>query len=120
MMADISEKSIHILFPFVDILGDGYSNFIYDNYILITASNTIVQNGSAAYGEIPVPAYFQPMNEAYGYVPGENCGEIFLDAYTNLSSNVINPIPAVATRFTPLPKIEPWSLNLYVPSPLPI
>jgi hypothetical protein len=53
-------KSIHILFPFTDFLNDGYSSFIYDRYILLTATNLVASAGTLPYGEIPILAYFEP------------------------------------------------------------
>jgi len=71
--------------------------------------------GAASYGEIVVPANFTPSGQAYGFVPSERGsknppGEVFLNAYTNLSATG----PAATTTFTPLPFAGPWPLKLYV------
>lgn len=104
-------KSIHVFYPFVDLLGDGYSGFAYEKVILMTATNLIAQEGAAAYGESVYPSTFIPPNNAYAFTKkGEECGEIFLNAYTNLSS-----CPAVATRFQSQSAIGPWPYDLHVP-----
>jgi hypothetical protein len=115
-------KSIHILFPFTDLLNDGYSSFIYDRYILLTATNLVASAGTLPYGEVPIPAYFDPPNEAYEFAPSPGAaGTILLDAYTvtGILGNLLNPNPVVTTRCIPLPNVGPWPLNLCV-SPLPL
>ncbi|KUJ22343.1 uncharacterized protein LY89DRAFT_575724 [Mollisia scopiformis] len=87
-------QSIHILYPFVDLLGDGYSSFSWNKYLLISANNTIAIEGAAAGGTIVPPTTFDPDLEAYAFVPPSG-HEIFLNAYTNLSTTQ----PAVATNF---------------------
>lgn len=56
-----------------------------------------------------------PGQETYAYVPRtgkakpKSDGEIYLNAFTNLSSK-----PVVETLFKPSPAIAPWPLHLYV------
>jgi len=93
----------------VDLLGDGYSSFVYEKYLLLTATNAVAIAGTEMYGIGAVPATFDPPNEAYGHATPPEAyerGEIFLDAYTNL------PYPAVTTHFYPLPFVGPWPLDL--------
>ncbi len=101
-----------IYYPFVDLLGDGYSSFAYSNYILLSSDSLIAQEGAASYGQIPIPANFTPTLDAYAFknadIVDEGSHEIFLDAYTNLSSTE----PSVWTRFKPTRSIAPWPLPL--------
>lgn len=92
----------------MDLLGDGYSGFAYEANIIVSATNPIAQEGAAAYGETVYPATFIPPNNAYAFTKkGTGCGEIFLNAYTNLSD-----CAAVTTRYEPQPSIGPWSYDL--------
>ena len=104
-----------IYYPFVDLLGDGYSSFAYSTYILLSSDSVIAQQGAQAYGEIPVPTNFTPSLNAYAFESvGDDSQEIFLDAYTNLSSTH----PAVTTRFKPTWSVGPWPFELQVlPTP---
>lgn len=101
---------MHIFYPFVDLLGDGYSPFAFNKLILVEATSAIARAGAAAYGETVYPSTFVPPNNAYAFTrKGEESGEIFLNAYTNLSS-----CPAVTTRFQPQPAVGPWPYDFYV------
>lgn len=106
-------ESVHIFYPFVDLLEDGYSSFVYEKYLILTRTSVAAIEGAEAYGIVPIPATFEPANNAYAFSHfseiGENSGAIFLNAYTNLSD-----CPAVTTRFEPLPFVGPWPLELYV------
>jgi hypothetical protein len=101
-----------IYYPFVDLLGDGYSSFAYEKYILLSSDNLIAQAGAAAYGQIPAPSNFTPSLDAYAFknadMVDERSQEIFLDAYTNLS----RIHPALTTKFKPTRSIAPWPLEL--------
>ena len=103
-----------IFYPFVDLLGDGYSSFAYEKYILISSDNLVALGGAASYGQIPVPTNFTPSLDAYAFKSADmvdkGSQEIFLDAYTDLSS--IHP--AVTTKFKPTRGIAPWPLDLQV------
>lgn len=106
-------QSIHVFYPFLDLLGDEYSNFVYEKYLVLTESNALAIEGAEAYGQIVIPATFEPANTAYAYSSlfgkGELPDTIFLDAYTNASNS-----PAVATKFKTLPSVGPWPFELYV------
>jgi hypothetical protein len=103
-------QRIEILYPFVDLLNDGYSSFAYNGYLLLSNNNTIAIVGAEADGTIVAPSTFLPDLEAYAYAPtvATSTGEIYLDAYTNLSSTQ----PSVTTRFKTLEAVGPWPLNL--------
>ncbi|MCJ1382166.1 hypothetical protein MMC17_005278 [Xylographa soralifera] len=97
-------------FPFVDLLGDGYSNFRYEKYILITA-NPVAMAGAAAYGEIPVPSTFEPPCDGYAFVPGSN-KDVFFNAYQGEDQALGKP-PTVAVEFAPAGSAGPYPLNFY-------
>jgi len=100
-------QKVQIVYPFVDLLGDGYSSFAYEKYLLLTADNLVAVAGVAAYGDIPVPSTFVPNGDAYAYAPGSD-SEIISNAFT-----VLNPVtPAVTTQFTAKHSLGPWPLEL--------
>ncbi|KAF7554051.1 hypothetical protein G7046_g6924 [Stylonectria norvegica] len=53
-------------FPFLDLLGDGYSSFRWAPHQLITSTNVVAIEGSEAYGTDVAPAKFNPQCDAYG------------------------------------------------------
>ncbi|KAK4235899.1 hypothetical protein C8A03DRAFT_36222 [Achaetomium macrosporum] len=52
-------------FPFLDLLGDGYSSFRWAPAQLISATNEIALEGSRKYGTIVSPAEYVPLCDAY-------------------------------------------------------
>ncbi|KAK4223592.1 hypothetical protein QBC38DRAFT_372841 [Podospora fimiseda] len=56
-------------FPFLDLLGDGYSSFRWAPSQLITATNDIALEGSRAYGTIVTSAEYEPTCNAYSALP---------------------------------------------------
>lgn len=52
-------------FPFLDLMGDGYSSFRWAPAQLITASNDIAVDGSQAYGTMVSRAVYDPLCDAY-------------------------------------------------------
>ena len=52
-------------FPFLDLLGDGYSSFRWHPFQLIEASNSDAIVGSRAYGTTVEPSTFDPLCDAY-------------------------------------------------------
>ena len=66
-------------FPFIDLLGDGYSTFSYVPSLLISA-NPVAIAGSAAYGGETIPATFDPPKDPYEAVPGDGKGKVFFKA----------------------------------------
>ncbi|OBT67574.1 hypothetical protein VE03_03833 [Pseudogymnoascus sp. 23342-1-I1] len=102
-------QSVHIFYPFIDLLADNSSSFAYGKYLVLTSTNAAAIAGSQAYGQLAVPASFSPENNAYAFSSRKRRDEIFLNAYTNASTT-----PVVTTRFTPLPAVGPWPLEFYV------
>ncbi|KAK3359623.1 hypothetical protein B0T25DRAFT_588427 [Lasiosphaeria hispida] len=56
-------------FPFLDLLGDGYSSFRWAPAQLITAAHDIALEGSRAYGTVVSPAEWEPVCDAYRALP---------------------------------------------------
>ena len=106
--AHLFGKSTRLIYPFVDLLGDGYSSFVYEKYNLIDAAAIAAIAGSASYGESAVPSVFDPPNEPYAYVP-KATHEIYADTFTTNSS-----CPSVSTKYKLEDCISPWPLELYV------
>lgn len=52
-------------FPFLDLLGNGYSSFRWAPQQIITSTNQIAIVGSEAYGTIVYPGAFEPECDAY-------------------------------------------------------
>jgi len=59
-------------FPFLDLLGDGYSSFRWAPSQLITASHSIAVQGSREYGTVVSPAEWDPPCDAYRALPNGN------------------------------------------------
>jgi hypothetical protein len=97
---------VHIVYPFVDLLGDGYSSFAYTSYLLVTATNLIAIGGSLLYGTPTIPSTFEPLNEAYGY--DSVSGRTFFNAYTS----ILSKYPSISTSFVSQTSIGPWPLDL--------
>jgi hypothetical protein len=105
---------VAITYPFVDLLGDGYSNFRYGKYVLITL-NAVADAGVTIYGEIPVVCTFDPPCDGYAAVPGSP-GSVYLNAYQGLDQLLGNP-PAASLQFTDTNSAGPYSIDLYVICP---
>ncbi|KAI4108586.1 MAG: hypothetical protein LQ339_002102 [Xanthoria mediterranea] len=73
--ADFS--SFRITFPFIDLLGDGYSPFRYTGYIYLPPSNLVAINGSHAYGYTVLPAYFAPPDAPYEFISRNHRDRLF-------------------------------------------
>lgn len=70
-------------FPFVDLLGDGYSTFCYIPNIFIS-NNPLAIAGAEAYGGKFIVGTFQPPQDPYAFVPAEKAkraGEYFFNVY---------------------------------------
>ncbi|KAL8366792.1 hypothetical protein RB595_008757 [Gaeumannomyces hyphopodioides] len=60
---------VSLEFPFIDLLGDGYTSFRWAPEMLLTGSNTIAVSGSADYGTKAHPATFDPECDGYKASP---------------------------------------------------
>ena len=89
-------------FPFLDLLGDGYSSFRWAPAQLISGSHSIAVEGSRAYGTIVSPADYDPACNAYRTLPnGANyfranalsSSEFVELEMTQLQAGAFNPYP---------------------------
>ncbi|KAH9221514.1 hypothetical protein DL95DRAFT_381793 [Leptodontidium sp. 2 PMI_412] len=104
----------HTMFPFVDLLGDGYSSFTYKKYLLLSATNVIGINATLGYGTIPVPSTFSPNLEAYAHSASGN-GMISGERYFNAYSALKPPgTPTAAVKFNSIGGVGPWPISFYV------
>ena len=72
-------SSAQFRFPFIDLLGDGYSTFSYIPDILVD-QNPIAIAGARAYEENVIPATFDPPKDPYAQVPGNRDGAFYFNA----------------------------------------
>ncbi|KAI4281195.1 MAG: hypothetical protein L6R38_003886 [Xanthoria sp. 2 TBL-2021] len=75
VVADFS--SFRITFPFIDLLGDGYSTFRYIGYIYLPPTNLVAINGSQGYGYTVLPAFFDPPDAPYKFASRKGRNRIF-------------------------------------------
>lgn len=73
--ADFS--SFRITFPFIDLLGDGYSTFRYTGYIYLPPTNLLAINGSQGYGYTVLPGYFDPPDAPYKFASHNGRNRLF-------------------------------------------
>ena len=89
-------QSSQFRFPFIDLLGDGYSTFSYIPTLFIS-DNAIAVAGSEAYAETAIASTFDPPHDPYAFVPGDRSGSVYFDVFKLNSSG-----PAVLnTTFRP-------------------
>lgn len=87
-------------FPFVDLLGDGYSAFTWAPAQMISSDVEIAITGSRDYGTTVFPSSFQPGCNAYGRLP---------NGTTTFSGNATDGSGVHATlQFSPL---DPGTAN---------
>ncbi|CAN8095532.1 unnamed protein product [Discula destructiva] len=90
-------------FPFVDLLGDGYSSFTWAPAQMISSTVDIAIDGSRDYGTTVYPASFQPSCDAYARMPNgsttfaanatNNSPVQFAMQFSALEPGVGNPFP---------------------------
>ncbi|KAK3996600.1 hypothetical protein QBC44DRAFT_135669 [Cladorrhinum sp. PSN332] len=94
-------------FPFLDLLGDGYSSFRWAPAQLISASNDIAVDGSRAYGTIVTPAEYEPLCNAYSALSN---GATYFKG-----SSLSSPPEFVEVEMKQLerPTLSPYSIDLF-------
>ena len=102
-------SSLHVSFPFVDLLGDGYSNFRYESYIYLSLLSPIAIIGTEAYNITAVPATFVPGDAAYTQEPW---GGLSFDAYAGLDQMLGNP-PSASVLLQETNSISPLPLSFF-------
>lgn len=90
-------------FPFIDLLGDGYSSFTMAPAQMISADNQVAINGSRDYGTIVHPAKFEPGCDAYARLPSgatyfkgqatDDSGKYAMLEFSPLDEGETNPFP---------------------------
>ncbi|KAF2641080.1 hypothetical protein P280DRAFT_399159 [Massarina eburnea CBS 473.64] len=82
-----------IEFPFVDLLGDGYTSFKWAPSLLMTAGHEIAIKGAGAYGTNTFPASFEPGCDAYRSVPNsKKSGTTYFSARSLESSESLSTL----------------------------
>ncbi|PBP21191.1 hypothetical protein BUE80_DR007749 [Diplocarpon rosae] len=75
-------QTVHITFPFVDLLGDGYSSFSYNEYRILALPRGEI-SGHDKYNTMRVPASMSPYLEAYNLtVLDREASRYKLDVFT--------------------------------------
>jgi hypothetical protein len=95
-------------FPFLDLLGDGYSSFRWHPEQMIEAANNDAVVGSQAYGTKVYPSVFTPGCDAYAPLPQGG-------TYFNGTGSDGSCSKYISLEFDRAPYSEafPWSLNLF-------
>lgn len=114
-LADFS--SLKVTFPFIDLLGDGYSNFRYTSYIYLSPSIPQATHGTEAYGITTRPAFFDPPDAPYRSTHVYNKDEMIFAVYTLASSSSAprryTHQSVASFRFHDTPSISPFPLSFY-------
>ncbi|KAM7193135.1 hypothetical protein V8F33_008007 [Rhypophila sp. PSN 637] len=92
-------------FPFLDMLGDGYSSFRWAPEQLISGSNTIALSGSRDYGTVVYPAKYDPPCEAYKALP--NGATYFKGSSLSCSESIELEMQRIR------PELNPYPLELF-------
>ncbi|KAI4120945.1 MAG: hypothetical protein LQ338_006654 [Usnochroma carphineum] len=106
-------SSIRVTFPFIDLLGDGYSNFRYTGYIYLSPDNPIAINGSERYGDIVLPAFFDPPDAPYKRTRDGKAISFAVYTDNSTSSGRGYQLPVASTLFWNSPTISPVPLAFY-------
>ncbi|KAI4243694.1 MAG: hypothetical protein L6R40_003307 [Gallowayella cf. fulva] len=96
-VADFS--AFRTTFPFIDLLGDGYSNFRYTGFIYLPPDNIPAINGSQGYGYTVLPAYFNPADAPYKFAT--RTGKAIISAVYRTSDPPKHSRLVASTRFRP-------------------
>lgn len=102
-MSDNHQQRFGWSFPFIDLLGDGYSSFTMAPAQMISADNEVAINGSRDYGTIVHPAKFEPGCDAYARLPSgatyfkgqatDDSGKYAMLEFSPLDEGETNPFP---------------------------
>ncbi|KAL8755238.1 MAG: hypothetical protein Q9184_004858 [Pyrenodesmia sp. 2 TL-2023] len=109
-------SSIRSTFPFLDLLGDGYSNFRYTGYIYLPPDNIPVINGTEAYGSTVLPAFFDPPDAAYKFTKNNKYLSFAVHAnmFTSPRHHSQKSTHLVASAlFRNIPSISPIPLSFF-------
>ncbi|KAK6500473.1 hypothetical protein TWF481_010816 [Arthrobotrys musiformis] len=101
--------TFRIAFPFIDILNDGYSNFVYAPVNWIN-SNIVGLLGLSVYGLFTPPAVLDPPSDPYAFVPASSAsapGEVYLNFKDIVDINA--PSPNGYVKLAPAAPEIPWN-----------
>lgn len=93
-----SQQSAQFRFPFIDLLGDGYSTFSYVPTFFVS-ENIAALAGARTYGEDVVESISDPPHDPYAHVPGARDGSIYFNVNRVNSSGP----PVLNTTYRPQP-----------------
>ncbi|PBP23979.1 hypothetical protein BUE80_DR005184 [Diplocarpon rosae] len=108
-------QSVHVAFPFVDLLGDGYSSFAYVQHRFVASPQGSL-NTLDSYGTMRIPATIKPDLEAYRRLDYEG-GSYSVDSrvHTKNFNNFISPHKDVTYSYVldhdATDKVTPEELN---------
>ncbi|KAL8678156.1 MAG: hypothetical protein Q9224_007140, partial [Gallowayella concinna] len=108
-LADFS--SFRTTFPFIDLLGDGYSTFRYTGFIYLPPNNPGAIKGSEDYGYNVLPGYFDPYDAPYK-LASRKSKDITSAVYT-IDNSSTRPRQAGSTRFRPSSSFGKIPLSFY-------
>ncbi|KAM7212701.1 hypothetical protein V8F06_011901 [Rhypophila decipiens] len=102
-------------FPFIDLLGDGYTSFTWTPTQLISYNNIAAITGAEKYGQTIHPARFDPECNAYRYVKSPPFKRDTYGKSSSVAVNGSNPNTHVEMQFTPLPNQNksPYPLEFF-------
>lgn len=104
--ANEHSQRVGLEFPFLDLLGDGYSSFRWAPAQLISAVNEIAVDGSRAYGTIVSPAEYEPACNAYSALSN---GATYFKGSSVSSGEFVE----VEMEQLPAPTLSPYSVELF-------
>ncbi|KAK3936337.1 hypothetical protein QBC46DRAFT_321657 [Diplogelasinospora grovesii] len=107
-LPDFSRTSFN--FPFLDLLGDGYTSFTWTPSQLISADSAALA-GAQGYGQVAYAASFDPPCDAYRAVPG-GCGTYHKSVSTNSTSGS-GHVFVELDDFQPITHGSPYTLKFY-------
>ncbi|KAL9098616.1 MAG: hypothetical protein Q9163_005760 [Psora crenata] len=78
--------AVQFRFPFIDLLGDGYSTSSYIPNMMVS-DNPFAIAGAQPYGEDTVRSTFDPAKEPYAALPGSTDGRIYFNASSTIGGS---------------------------------
>ncbi|KAI4177898.1 MAG: hypothetical protein LQ346_007599 [Caloplaca aetnensis] len=110
-------SSIRFTFPFLDLLGDGYSCFRYNGYIYLPPDNNLIIDGTEAYGQTVLPAFFDPPDAPYKSTKNNKLISFAVYANSSTSSSrhhrPSSNRPIAAALFRDTPSISPVPFSFF-------
>ncbi|KAL8805683.1 MAG: hypothetical protein Q9182_001827 [Xanthomendoza sp. 2 TL-2023] len=108
-VADFS--AFRATFPFIDLLGDGYSSFRYTGFIYLPPNNPVAIKGSEDYGYTVLPGYFDPHDAPYRFASRKR--KDTLSAVYTITNSTNRARLSGSTKFHPSPSFGHIPLSFY-------